>query len=90
MADQQIAIQLLLVLGVLTAAYFSLIRPQLKRMSESDKLISSLTVGDRIVTSGGLIGKIAKFEGQGIVEIESSNAMHVQALRSSIESRLEG
>ena len=90
MVDQEVAIQVLVVLGVLMAAYVSLIRPQLRRIAENDLLLSSLSVGDRVVTGGGLIGKIARFEGARIVEIELSNAMRVQALRSSIESRLEG
>jgi preprotein translocase subunit YajC len=90
MVDQEVAIQALVVVGVLMAAYVALIRPQLKRIAENDRLLSSLNVGDRVITGGGLIGKIARFEGPRIVEIELSNAMRVQALRSSIESRLEG
>jgi len=90
MVDQEVAIQALAVLGVLVAAYVSLIRPQLRRIADNDRLLSSLSVGDKVVTGGGLIGKIARFDGPRIVEIELSNAMRVQALRSSIDSRLEG
>jgi len=90
MVDQDVVIQVLVVLGVLMAAYVALIRPQLKRIADNDRLLSSLNVGDRVVTGGGLIGKIAGFEGPRIVEIELSNAMRVQALRSSIEARVKG
>ena len=90
MFDQEIAIQILVVLGVLITAYVSLIRPQLKRISDNDRLLSSLNVGDRVVTGGGLIGKIARFEGQRIVELELSTGLRVQALRSGIDSRLNG
>jgi len=90
MVDQEVAIQGLVVLGVLIAAYVSLIRPQLKRIADNDRLLSSLSVGDKVVTGGGLIGKIAGFEGQRIVEIELSGGVRVQAFRSSIESRLNG
>ena len=89
MGGHEIAIQVLVVLSVLIVAYVFLIRPQLKRITDNDRLLSSLTVGDRVVTGGGLIGRIARFEGPRIVEIEFSNAIRVQALRSSIESRLE-
>lgn len=90
MVDQEVAIQGLVVLGVLTAAYVSLIRPQLKRIAENDRLLSSLNVGDKVVIGGGLTGKIMGFEGQRIVEIELSTGVRVQALRSGIESRLNG
>ncbi len=90
MVDQDVAIQALAVLGVLVAAYVSLIRPQLRRIADNDRLLSSLSVGDKVVTGGGLIGEIVRFDGPRIVEIELSNAMRVKALRSSIDSRLEG
>jgi preprotein translocase subunit YajC len=84
----EIAIQSLAVLAVLTAAYLFLIRPQLKRITEHDLFLSSLNLGDRVVTGGGLIGKIVKLEGKNIAEIELSKSVRVQALRSSIESKL--
>lgn len=87
MAIPEIAIQSLAVLAVLTAAYLFLIRPQLRRLTEHDLLLSSLNLGDRVVTGGGLIGKIVKLEGPNTVEIELSKSVRVQALRSSIESK---
>jgi preprotein translocase YajC subunit len=87
MFTQDILIQLFLVLGVLIAAYLFLIRPQLKRITEHDLFLSSLKLGDRVVTGGGLIGTIVKLEGTNIVEIELSKSVRVQAIRSSIESK---
>jgi preprotein translocase subunit YajC len=83
----EIAIQSLAVLAVLTTAYLFLIRPQLKRITEHDLFLSSLDLGDRVVTGGGLIGKIVKLEGTDIVEIELSRSVRVQAVRSSIEAK---
>jgi preprotein translocase subunit YajC len=83
----EIAIQSLAVLTVLTTAYLFLIRPQLKRITEHDLFLSSLDLGDRVVTGGGLIGKIVKLEGTDIVEIELSRSVRVQAVRSSIEAK---
>jgi preprotein translocase subunit YajC len=83
----EIAIQSLAILAVLTTAYLFLIRPQLKRITEHDLFLSSLNLGDRVVTGGGLIGKIVKLEGTNIVEIELSKSVRVLAIRSSIESK---
>ena len=40
--------------------YFFLIRPQNKRAKEHRQLVSELSTGDEVVTSGGLLGKIVK------------------------------
>ena len=40
--------------------YFFILRPQSKRAKEQKNLMSSLGKGDEVLTSGGLVGKIAK------------------------------
>ncbi len=40
--------------------YFFIFRPQSKRAKEQKNLMSSLGKGDEVLTSGGLVGKIAK------------------------------
>ena len=48
-------VQLLLFLAIF---YFILIRPQTKERQRHREMLSSLGKGDRIVTSGGIIGQI--------------------------------
>ena len=48
-------IPMLLIIGVF---YMLLIRPQQKRQKELQQTISQLKPGDRIVTTGGIIGTI--------------------------------
>ncbi|MEE4603566.1 MAG: preprotein translocase subunit YajC, partial [Desulfobacteraceae bacterium] len=38
--------------------YFLLIRPQQKRNKEHKEMISNLKKGDRIITSGGIYGRV--------------------------------
>ncbi|GAA4896627.1 preprotein translocase subunit YajC [Ferrimonas pelagia] len=40
--------------------YFMILRPQNKRVKEHKSLVESLSKGDEVLTSGGLVGKIAK------------------------------
>ena len=42
------------------AMYFMMIRPQNKKMKEHRELIENLAVGDEVVTSGGVLGRISK------------------------------
>jgi preprotein translocase subunit YajC len=44
--------------------YFAIWRPQNKRSKEMQTLLSSLAKGDEVITSGGLIGRIAKITDQ--------------------------
>lgn len=48
-------IMLLLILGVF---YFFMIRPQMKKQKELKKFREGLTTGDKVVTIGGIHGKI--------------------------------
>ena len=50
--------------------YFLLIRPQQKRMKQHQDLVASLKVGDKVLTNGGIYGKVVKlFENDLVVEI---------------------
>lgn len=40
--------------------WFLMIRPQMKRAKEHQKMVSELQVGDEVVTQGGMAGKIVK------------------------------
>ena len=49
--------------------WFLMIRPQMKKAKEHQKLVSELTKGDEVVTQGGMAGKIVKV-GENYVTIE--------------------
>ena len=47
--------------------YFMILRPQQKRAKERQKLLDSLKKGDKVVTSGGLHGKIVNVDEKTIL-----------------------
>lgn len=65
------------------AMYFVLFRPQQKRMAEHQRLIRSVDVGDNVLTSSGIFGKITRMTDER-VEIELSGGARLEMLRSSI------
>ncbi len=72
--------------------YFLLIRPQQKKMKQHKEMIAGLRRGDRIVTGGGIFGRVARVEGDGelIVEIAPEVRVKVrQATVAEITSRSE-
>ncbi len=64
--------QLILMVTIFFAImYFMIIRPQAKKGKEHAALLDSLSKGDEVVTSAGIIGKITKI-GDNYVEIKTS------------------
>ncbi len=67
--------------------YFMIIRPQQKRAKEHQKLITSLSKGDEVVTSGGMLGKILNV-GENSVQVEISEGVAIKLQKNSITSVL--
>jgi preprotein translocase subunit YajC len=62
--------------------YFLMIRPQVKKAKEHSSLLNSLKVGDEVITSGGLIGRIRSIaEGFVVLDLGSTT---VKVLREHI------
>lgn len=51
---------------ILLIFYFLLVRPQQKKIKEHNELVENLKIGDRVITNGGLYGKVAKTNGMEI------------------------
>lgn len=49
--------------------WFLMIRPQMKKAKEHNKMVSELQKGDEVVTQGGIVGRIAKV-GENFVTLE--------------------
>ena len=80
--------QLLIMVGIFfLIMYFLLIRPQQKRTKEHNALISALSKGDEVVTSGGILGRVANVSDSFIdIEVQSGTTIKVQ--KQSIQSMM--
>jgi preprotein translocase subunit YajC len=65
--------------------YFLLLRPQIKRAKEHKKMTESLAKGDEVVTTGGLLGRIAKLD-EDFITLEIAEGVSVKVQRSAIGS----
>lgn len=63
--------------------YFLMIRPQTKRMKEHRAQIDAVKKGDKVVTGGGLIGRVTKVTDTE-VEVELAQGMKVRAVKSTL------
>jgi len=63
--------------------YFLLIRPQQKRSKEHRGLLSNLKVGDNVLTSGGIYGRITGIR-DDVITLEISDKVRVKVNRGHI------
>ena len=65
--------------------YFLLIRPQQKRAKEHKEMLSKIRRNDRIVTNGGLMGKVAKVnDDRDEIELDISENVRVKVRRGMV------
>ena len=63
--------------------YFFLIRPQQRKAKEHKKMVEELKRGDKVLTTGGIIGTIERIIDNEKVEVEIADNIKVEVLRSS-------
>ncbi|MBW1676536.1 MAG: preprotein translocase subunit YajC [Deltaproteobacteria bacterium] len=63
--------------------YFLLIRPQQKKQKQHRQMLGSIKKGDRVITSGGLYGRITGLT-DTVVTLEISEKVRVKVGRSNI------
>ena len=63
--------------------YFFLIRPQQKKVKEHKAMVESLKRGDKVVTSGGIIGTVERLIDNDKVEVEIAENVKVEIVKST-------
>lgn len=67
--------------------YFLMIRPQQKKQKEQKEMVQALAAGDEIITSGGLLGTVAKVAENHIAMQTASGAI-ILVQKSAIVAQL--
>jgi preprotein translocase subunit YajC len=63
--------------------YFLLIRPQNKRQKEHREMVATLSVGDEVVTAGGVLGKITEVKEQ-FVRVQVADGVELKVQRHTV------
>ncbi|WP_299205243.1 preprotein translocase subunit YajC [Brumimicrobium sp.] len=78
-------VMLLLILGVF---YFFMIRPQMKRQKELKKFRESLAVGDKVVTIGGIHGKVLEINDTNIL-LSCEGSAKIRVEKSAVSTGMD-
>ena len=70
-------------LAIVAIMYFLLIRPQQKRQRDVKQMQSSLRVGDRVTTTGGIHGTIATIS-ETTVSLKVAEKVKIEVDRNAI------
>ena len=62
--------------------YFFLIRPQQKKAKDHKIMVENLKRGDKVITSGGIVGKVDRIIDNEKVEVEIADNVKVEVVRS--------
>ena len=65
--------------------YFLLIRPQQKKAKTHQEMINNLKKGDRVITSGGIYGRITSLDDQSAT-VEIADKVRIKITRGSVAS----
>lgn len=80
-------INLLLLGGLFLFMYFIVIRPQRKRQKEHQSLVESLSKGDEVVLTSGMLGKITAVD-ENYVTINTGTNVELKFQKSAVHAIL--
>jgi preprotein translocase subunit YajC len=72
---------------VIAAMWFFMIRPQQQRLRNQRALVTSLEVGNEVITAGGLIGTITQLRDRDVT-LDLGGGVEVRVLRTAVSMRL--
>ncbi|MBG6247282.1 MULTISPECIES: preprotein translocase subunit YajC [Symbiopectobacterium] len=68
--------------------YFMILRPQQKRAKDHKKLMDSISKGDEVLTTGGLVGRVTKVSETGYISIALNDTNEVVIKRDFVAAVL--
>ena len=81
--------QFIPLLLIVVVFYFFMIRPQMKKAKDQKKFREALKKGDKIVTIGGIHGKIVEVaDATFIIEVEGGNKLKIERNAVSMETSI--
>ena len=81
---------LLMIVALFAIMYFFMIRPQQKRQKEIQNFRNSITVGQAVVTAGGIYGVVKQIdENDNTLMIEIANGVRIKVDRNSVYAQAQ-
>lgn len=79
---------ILMMVAIFVVFYFFMIRPQTKRQKEIKKQREAMQAGDKVVTSGGIYGKVKEIKETTII-VEIADNVRIKVDKNSVFATAE-
>ena len=71
------------------AMWFFTIRPQQQRLKQQRELIAAITVGDIVLTAGGLVGRIISMDDEELMlDVGRGTPVEIRVARAAVSRRM--
>ena len=77
-ADGGGIMQFLPMIAIAVVFYFFMIRPQMKRSKEAKSFRENLAIGDKVITSGGIHGKVLEITDTNVLISTESGKLRIE------------
>jgi len=77
-----------LMVGMFIVMYFFMIRPQAKKAKEQKKFAEGMNVGDHVVTTAGIHGRINKSNDDGTLQLEIGRGTFMTVERHAVSQEM--
>ena len=69
---------LIIMVAMFAVFWFLVFRPQSKQRKQHQAMLNSIKRGDHVVTNGGIMGRVARIEGDGVLTLEIADGVRVK------------
>jgi len=76
-------VQLIPLILIVVIFWFLLIRPQMKRNKQHREMVTSLSNGDEVITSGGILGKITNV-GESFISVKLTDGLEIKVQKHAV------
>ena len=77
---------IIMIVVLIAVFYFFLIRPEQKKKKKAEEMRNSLSVGDKITTIGGMVGKIVNIGGDLVTFETGEDRVRIQVTKWAIST----
>ena len=71
---------------IILVFYFFMIRPEKKRKKQAEEMRNSISIGDNIITIGGMVGKVVNVSGEHITFETGEDRVRIKITKWGVSS----
>ena len=75
---------IVMMIAMFAVFWFLVIRPQQKRAKEHRVMLQAIKRGDHVITNGGIMGRVTRIEGDGVLLLEIAPNVRVRCQHNMI------